>query len=400
MNYNDAMDFINSYTKSGGRVNDLSRFRCLLEKVLDGRRLSDLPCVHVAGTNGKGSVVRYIASVLEKSGYKTAEFTSPFIHEYADRIRINEQNIPKDKIAYYAEKVKRCVTDGAPYSQFEITTAIALLYFFDEKCDIAVIECGLGGLLDCTNILEKPLVSVITSVSLDHTAILGDTIEKITVQKAGIIKNGCPVVLSYANPESTVKIVAETAKKKGCGLIIPEKAAVADEKYDVFGAEFSYKGKRYKLSMGGHHQIYNATAALETIEILRKSGFSISDEAEKSGLLSAKIPYRLEVLSTNPLKIRDGAHNPAGMESLAAAIDTLTDKPAAIIGMMSDKDIESSIKIIAPHIKFAVCRDDFSPRACKKDVLCRLLNENGCATYDKMPDGYGGAVVICGTLYM
>ena len=193
MNYNEAMNFVNSYSKSGKAVTDLSRARELMKRI--GNPEKQLKFVHVAGTNGKGSTVEYISNALIYSGYKTGQFTSPFILHYADRIRINGQEIDEKSLCEIAEKVKNSVADEE-YSQFEITMAIALLWYAREKCDIVVLEAGIGGLLDCTNVIPPPVVAVITSISLDHTAILGDSVEKIAAQKAGIIKENSAVILS------------------------------------------------------------------------------------------------------------------------------------------------------------------------------------------------------------
>jgi dihydrofolate synthase/folylpolyglutamate synthase len=212
MNINQCMEYINSYTKSGGRITDLSRAQSLMDSV--GNPEKRLKFVHIAGTNGKGSTLEYIADALQFAGYRTGKFTSPFILHYNDRIRINDDEIDDESLCRLAEIVREKAGDGE-YSQFEITMAIAMLWYEREKCDVVVLETGIGGLLDSTNVIPPPLLSVITSVSLDHTAILGDTVEKIAVQKAGIIKGGSAVVLSEDNPESVRSIVRSTAEERG-----------------------------------------------------------------------------------------------------------------------------------------------------------------------------------------
>ena len=203
------MDFIGSYSKSGGRITDLSRASELMERI--GNPEKRLKFVHIAGTNGKGSTLEYIANALQLSGYKTGKFTSPFVLRYTDRIRINDNEIDEGSLCELAEFVRERVGERE-YSQFEITMAVAMLWYEREKCDVVVLETGIGGLLDSTNVIPPPLLSVITSISLDHTAVLGDTVEKIAVQKAGIIKSGSAVVLSEDNTESVRKIIVETAK--------------------------------------------------------------------------------------------------------------------------------------------------------------------------------------------
>jgi len=216
MNYNDTMAFINSYTKTGGRITDLSRAQELMERI--GNPEKRLRFVHIAGTNGKGSTLEYISNALILSGYRTGQFTSPFVIRYNDRIRINGEEIPDEELCATAEKVKSAVQDR-PYSQFEITMAIALLWYEEQNCDVVVFETGMGGLLDSTNVIPPPLVSVITSISLDHTAILGNTVEEIAVQKAGIIKGGSAVILSEDNPPVVADIVRKTAEERGADYI-------------------------------------------------------------------------------------------------------------------------------------------------------------------------------------
>ncbi|MDE5937154.1 MAG: bifunctional tetrahydrofolate synthase/dihydrofolate synthase, partial [Ruminococcus sp.] len=218
MNFNECMEFVNSFSKSGKPVTDLSRARELMRLV--GNPEKRLDFIHVAGTNGKGSTVEYISNALIYSGYKVGQFTSPFVLHYTDRIRINGKEIDEKSFCKICEFVKERI-DNQPYSQFEITMAIAMWWFDMEVCDIVVLEAGIGGLLDCTNIIQSPVLSVITSISLDHTAILGDTIEKIAVQKAGIIKENSAVVLSVDNKKSVVDVVKNKAHEKNCGFIMP-----------------------------------------------------------------------------------------------------------------------------------------------------------------------------------
>lgn len=218
MDIRECMEFINSYSKSGGKITDLSRAQELMERI--GSPEKKLRFVHIAGTNGKGSTVEYISGILINAGYRTGQFTSPFIRRYNDRIRINGSDIGDSDLCRIASCVKERVSER-PYSQFEITMAIAMLWYVQEKCDVVVLETGIGGLLDSTNVIPPPLLSVITSVSLDHTAILGDTVEKISAQKAGIIKKGSAVLLSADNPESVFKVVRDRADSIGADFLSP-----------------------------------------------------------------------------------------------------------------------------------------------------------------------------------
>ncbi|MDE5860362.1 MAG: bifunctional folylpolyglutamate synthase/dihydrofolate synthase, partial [Oscillospiraceae bacterium] len=272
MNIYDTMKYLNSFSKLGKPVNNLLRFARIMHALGDPQE--HLSFVHVAGTNGKGSTVRMIANSLTGAGYRTGEFTSPYISVYNDRIRIDGINISDMELSEIVTQIQPII-DGLciDCSQFEISTAIAFIYFAAKKCDIIVLEAGMGGLLDCTNIIEKPCVSVITSVSLDHTAILGDTLEKIARQKAGIIKQDCPVVLATAQNKEVHALVYRTATQFNSLFVTPNTARLKIEKCDYTGNKFIYKNFPYYTSMLGKHQIHNALTAIETLNLLKKRGF-------------------------------------------------------------------------------------------------------------------------------
>ncbi|MBR0141381.1 MAG: bifunctional tetrahydrofolate synthase/dihydrofolate synthase, partial [Ruminococcus sp.] len=279
MNFNQCMDFINSYSKSGGKITDLSRAKELMDSI--GNPEKSLKFVHIAGTNGKGSTLEYISNALIFSGYKTGQFTSPFIIRYNDRIRINGIEIDDESLCEIADFVKSKVSDRE-YSQFEITMAIAFLWFQREKCDIVVLETGIGGLLDCTNIIPSPLLSVITSISLDHTALLGNTVEEIAVQKAGIIKENSAVIISPDNSDKVTDIILKTAKEKNAEFLQHEKTSPYGD--GGLYASFIYKNQRYQPKMVGIHQYYNALTSLSACCYLRKKGFDIPDENIKKSV--------------------------------------------------------------------------------------------------------------------
>ncbi|MBQ1464571.1 MAG: bifunctional tetrahydrofolate synthase/dihydrofolate synthase, partial [Ruminococcus sp.] len=274
MNISECMEFIGSYSKSGGRITDLSRAQQLMDNI--GNPEKRLKFVHIAGTNGKGSVVEYISNALMLAGYKTGQFTSPFILRYTDRIRINGTDIDEESLCRIAEFVREKAEDS-PYSQFEITMAIALLWYVREGCDVVVLETGIGGDLDCTNVIPPPLLSVITAVSLDHTAILGDTVEEIATHKAGIIKGGSAVVLSEDNPDSVKEIIRRTAAEKGAAFIEPEPCRPAPDG-GLYSA-FFYRGVKLTPAMAGLHQKYNAQTAITACLYLRSLGYEIGDWA-------------------------------------------------------------------------------------------------------------------------
>lgn len=407
MNYNEAMSFVNSYSKSGKAVTDLSRARELMKRI--GNPEKQLKFVHVAGTNGKGSTVEYISNALIYSGYKTGQFTSPYIIHYADRIRINGQEIDEKSLCEIAEKVKNSVAD-AEYSQFEITMAIALLWYVREKCDIIVLEAGIGGLLDCTNVIPPPLVAVITSISLDHTAILGDTVEKIAAQKAGIIKENSAVILSIGNSDSVLEIVKNSAEKANSKLIeINPDFEILPVESD--GQPFVYCGKSYKTAMFGNAQPINAVTAIEVCHFLRKKGFDISEENIKKSVETSQIKARCQYIDGEPPFIIDGGHNPEGIANFVGVLDEINRPVYAVLGMVDTKDYEQGATRIAHYAKKIYTVDSFAYNAVNADKLAEIASEfayaESCGTLEEavgkatgdalMNDGI---VAVCGSLYL
>ncbi len=408
MDINEAMSFINSYTKSGGRITDLSRARQLMEHI--GSPEKRLRFVHIAGTNGKGSTLEYISNALILSGYKTGQFTSPFVLHYNDRIRINGQEIPDEALCKISEQVRSAVGDE-PYSQFEITMAIALLWYEREGCDIVVLETGIGGLLDSTNIIPPPLVSVITSISLDHTAILGDTVEAIAVQKAGIIKSGSCVVVSEDNPESVKKLMAETCEERGAALADSEPC----RPYGDGGlyAAFYYRGIKLTPAMPGIHQMYNAQAAITACLCLREKGFSVSDMSIINSVETTQVCARQQLIQGEPPVLVDGGHNPAGVAMLALVLmymSTRKKKIYTVMGMVDSKDYRECVKTIASHSDRLFAVGDFAPNCVPAETVAELASFYteaetgtlaGCVERAKsLARENGGIAVICGSLYL
>lgn len=409
MNITEAMAFINSYTKTGGRITDLSRAQELMERI--GNPEKRLKFVHIAGTNGKGSTLEYISNALIFSGCKTGQFTSPFILHYADRIRINGQEIDEDALCELAEKVKASVNDR-PYSQFEITMAIAFLWYEREKCDVVVLETGIGGLLDCTNVIPAPLLSVITSVSLDHIALLGDTPEKIAVHKAGIIKSGSAVIISDDNSDSVKQIIADTAKEKGAEFIPLEPCPPAVD--GGLFAPFLYRGVKLTPAMPGLHQRYNAQTAVTACIYLREKGFSISDGNIIRMTENTQVKARVQFMEGNPPVIVDGGHNPSGTSMLALTmmyLSTRRQKIYTVMGMIDSKDYVECVKTIsrASDALFAV--DGFAPNSVPaqniEDIAGFYTDAHTSASLaeaveaaKKLALENEGTVVVCGSLYL
>lgn len=408
MNIYDAMNYINSFSKLGKPVTSLDRFHRLMDAL--GNPQDRLKFVHVAGTNGKGSTVRMIASSLARAGYVTGEFTSPYITVYNDRIRINGRNISDEELCSIVSEIKPIIYGlDNDCSQFEITTAIAFIYYAAMKCDIVVLEAGLGGLLDCTNIIKEPEVSVITSVSLDHTKILGDTIEKIARQKAGIIKEGCPVVLAYNKVPEVERIVHGTAATKACSFCTPDYSKLKIEKCDYTGNSFRYKGDHYVTSMIGRHQIDNALTAIETCSILRRYGFpALTYSTVFDGIKDSVVPSRCQILNADkPFVLIDGAHNPDGMRALADFVRTVPKEPKIMVcGMMEDKDWQTALGFMTRYIDYGICVDGFAPKTVFAPKLAELFREAQVMSLkDAVPRamalaGEKGMVVIAGSLYL
>lgn len=391
-------------------MSDLSRFAGLMEKL--GNPQDFLRFIHIAGTNGKGSTARFCGAALMEAGYKTGEFTSPFMVEYSDRIRVNFVNIPAEKIEEYGDIVRLAVGENRDYSQFEITNAIAFLHFRAEKCDVVVLETGLGGLLDATNIIKSPLLTIITAISYDHTKILGNTLEEIAAHKAGIIKKGCPALLALGNSPAVVDVIRRKAEEKSAPLILPKEKDLVAVKFGIVGNKFDYRGESYATKMGGEHQIFNAVSAIEAIEILRKSGFAVSQEALCAGLLAATVPARGEVVSKKPFVILDGAHNPGAVAALAGLVtaEISAERVTWVVGMLVEKEVFATVLAFKEHCgggKFR-CVDGFAEGAVDAEVLAGYFADVGinaevchdfrAAILESTADN--AATVVCGSLYL
>lgn len=411
--FNETMNFLKGFTKTGKPVKDLNRIAALLD--LLGNPQDSLKFIHIAGTNGKGSVAQMCSQTLINAGYKTGLFTSPFITEYRERIKINDEMISKDDLCRYSYMVYN-VIDKLEYkelfSQFEVSTAIAFLYFANANCDVVVLETGIGGKLDCTNVIKNPLVSIITSISFDHTKILGETLDEITAQKAGIIKFGCPVVLSACNPERVLKVVTKFAKYSSSELIIPDVERLKVLKSSFFENEFIYKENIYKTKMIGFHQIINAITAIEALNIVKKRLPFVKPINIAYGVASASMMARVEVVSQKPLTIIDGSHNPDGMEALAQVVSKAKcSRRYFVIGMLRDKKAKNSLSKIVPLADEVICLDGFYNNVFSADELADIVRNCGMdkvsamdinQCYDVLnevlnPDDM---VVFCGSLYL
>lgn len=374
----------------------------------------ELRFVHVAGTNGKGSTSCLIASALQAAGYRTGLYTSPHLVEFSERIRINGVPIPPDALAQLAERVRSAErTLGLPLTAFDRITATAFLYFAQCGCDIVVLEVGLGGALDATNVIEHPEVCVFTNIGLDHTEVLGDTLEKIAAEKAGIFKPGCPAV-SYPQQKEAATALRVACRKKGASLSFSDFKKLTVLQREWGKTVFTYrKFPPITLALPGEYQTRNAAVALDALTVLRERGWSIPCSAIQVGFLTARWPGRFERLAENPVFLLDGGHNPQCAEALAENLAQLFPKEKFIflLGMMRDKDAVSSIRILAPLMQAAVAAPIQNPRAMKPSELCRVLEEAGIPAQmaATLPDGVGrvrslagekGIVCAFGSLYL
>lgn len=404
-----------------GMVLGLDRMEELLRRL--GNPQDDLKVIHVAGTNGKGSVSKYLEEGLSACGYKMGLYTSPYIETFNERIRYDGADISDEDLEYYGQKVvsaaEAMVADGLDSpTEFEVVTAIAFLYFADRQADITILEVGLGGIGDSTNVVKSPLASVITSISYDHMAQLGSSLAEIAVNKAGIIKTGCPVIANVPQRDAA-KIIARKAYAMGSRLydISGIRAAVSDETPFSQKVSMELYEKSYsdvEISMVGRHQAENLKTALATLEVLRKSGaVKLDREALYEGLKRARQPGRFEVISEDPLVIIDGAHNEAGAQALqeTMAQHFAGKKILLVAGILADKEIDSIVKFLTKITDHIIVTEPDNPRKLAAEKLAEHVADFGVAAEavpdveaavhraKELADGYD-VILFAGSLYL
>lgn len=404
-----------------GMVLGLDRMEELLRRL--GNPQDDLKVIHVAGTNGKGSVSKYLEEGLSACGYKMGLYTSPYIETFNERIRYDGADISDEDLEYYGQKVvsaaEAMVADGLDSpTEFEVVTAIAFLYFAGRQADITILEVGLGGIGDSTNVVKSPLASVITPISYDHMAQLGSSLAEIAVNKAGIIKTGCPVIANVPQRDAA-KIIARKAYAMGSRLydISGIRAAVSDETPFSQKVSMELYEKSYsdvEISMVGRHQAENLKTALATLEILRKSGaVKLDREALYEGLKRARQPGRFEVISEDPLVIIDGAHNEAGAQALqeTMAQHFAGKKILLVAGILADKEIDSIVKFLTKITDHIIVTEPDNPRKLAAEKLAEHVADFGVAAEavsdveaavhraKELADGYD-VILFAGSLYL
>ena len=418
MNYQEALDFIHGRKRFGIKPG-LDRIKELLKRLGDPQK--KLKFIHIAGTNGKGSTTAMTASIFISAGYKTGMYISPFVDEFCERIQINGEYISHSDLALFTERVKNTVDEidkekvFTPVTEFEIVTAIGMLYFAEKKCDIVVLEVGLGGRLDATNAIDAPLVSVITSISMDHTNILGDTLSKIAFEKCGIIKNGSKTVLYPVQQEEVFKVVRERTKEMKNPLIIPDLNLLKIISESILGSEFIYKGLEILCPLTGRHQIYNCITAIEACRAASQNGITITDVDIKKGRKSTKFIGRFEIFKTRPLIILDGGHNEGGIDTLVDSLNKHVKpyykKINTCMGILKDKDYRVCIKKISEISDMFIALSPNNPRAlpveeikniageyCKNTLSFNDINEAVEKLLNSTNDD--DAILVCGSLYL
>lgn len=420
MNYNEALQFIHESHKFGMRLG-LDNIKKLLE--LLGNPQNNLKIIHVAGTNGKGSTCSFISSILKESGYKVGLYTSPFLETFTERIRVNGENIREEEVgkivSLIKEKIEIMVSEGYSYpTEFEIVTAMAFYYYNQEKVDFVALEVGLGGRYDATNVIDKPVVSAITSISLDHTGILGDTLGKIAFEKGGIIKEDCPTIV-YPQQEEASEVIKNICAEKKSKYIECDFKNIEIKSSNINSQIYScnINGKELRdleIKLIGDHQIKNSIVALNVIEYLNDIKITnISEENIRKGLLETKWPGRIEKISENPMFIIDGAHNEEGAKSLANSIDKYfgNKNKILVIGMLEDKDIESVLDLLIPKFNNVITTTPDNPRAIDanklKEKIERYNIEVTCKPNIKEAVDYAleisnkdDVIISAGSLYM
>jgi len=374
MTCNEALSFIHNIARFGSKPG-LRRVTMLLERM--GNPQDRLKFIHVAGTNGKGSTCTMLSYILEKAGYNTGLYISPFVLDFRERIQLNNQMISPEDLAACTAVVKghwdALDAIGETPTEFEVVVAVAMEYFTRMKADVVVLEVGMGGRFDATNVIGTPLCSIITSIGLDHVEYLGDTIEKIAAEKAGIIKpGGITVCYPLQNPDALAVIMEQCALREN-PLYIPAPGSARILEEDIEGTRIRWKEQEFYIPLGGQHQVCNTLMVLEAVELLRAKGYAISPEALGEGIASTRFPSRLEILCRRPLALLDGAHNYTGAQALGGALKLLGERAIhAVMGMMADKEADMVLREILPCCASLITTTPKNPRAMPATRLAAL----------------------------
>ena len=412
MTEQEALHFIHEIDAFGSKPG-LERVRALLARM--GNPQKRLRFVHVAGTNGKGSTCTMLSAILTAAGYRTGLYISPFVVDFRERIQVDNRMISGEELAACTEVVKAhwealAALGDAP-SEFEVVVAAAMEYFTRRRCDIVVLEVGMGGRFDATNIIDVPLCAVITAISMDHMQYLGDTLPKIAFEKCGIIKPGGDTVSYPLQDPEVLAVIMERCAQENNRLYMPNPAGVQLLEQSIDGSRIRCGEMELRILLGGAHQVYNALTVLEAVRVLRGKGLDIGDAAVREGLAATRFAARLEVLCREPLVLLDGAHNRAGARALGEALRLLGGRRIhAVAGMLRDKEVDASLAEVLPLCASVTAVEPPGPRAMPAGEFARVA-ERYCADVTVCAGrreaveralercGTDGVMVIFGSLY-
>lgn len=411
MDYNQAVAYVHSLLRFGMRPG-LERMRELMHALGDPQ--DRVPVIHIAGTNGKGSTSTMISNILTQAGARTGLFTSPYVCDFMERIQLDGAPADRELFAQVMTRLRALAGEMADTpTEFEMITAAAYAMFGELGCGAAVMETGLGGRLDSTNIVRAPRVCVLTAISMDHMNVLGDTIEQIAGEKCGILKRGTPVVISAGQSPQAMAVIERTAAERDCPLIVPAEEPEILER-GLFGSTFRFEGETYRVTMPGRHQVNNAVSAILTARELQRQGFAIRQEHIVRGIEQTVLPARIQVLRRDPLLVLDGAHNEDGVRRL---VDTLRaalpgQKFVFVSGMMADKEYEKALSMIAEIADALIATTPGNPRALPAEDLASCAQRCGipssavpdpveaCRAGLRFSEEQGCPLIVNGSLYL
>ncbi len=409
-----AVNYIHSLLPFG-IMPGLERIAALCEKL--GNPQDRLRFVHVAGTNGKGSTSTMLASILTAAGYRTGLFTSPYVLDFRERIQLDGAMIPPQELAEAVSRVREAnealALEDITVTEFEAITAAAFVFFARMQCDLVVLEVGLGGRFDATNLIQTPLVSVLCSISMDHMAVLGDKLEQIAFEKCGILKPGGICICYPEQDAAAMEVIRRIAGEQGNSLRVPDSGDIRVVRESLRGSEIQYRGQALTVPLVGKHMVKNAAVVLETLAALRELCYALPEKAVSAGLAETKMPARMELLREKPYILLDGGHNEGCAAALRAVLEQfLPDKRiTAVCAMMADKDYARYLSVLAPCLDRLIATQLNMERALPAQTLCgRAQSLNICSEAQATPEaalqaalqiaGRDGAVLICGSFYL